>query len=583
MSETENMLTTDPNMEVIQMEKESAYTFRKRRHPAWTDNYTLYRGIVIPNRLTQRQSVHVPLMKYAVGSIMKEVDTPPEMYFKNLDNNEQKEVYYNAYWHEMALRNKLKIKDTVDKKQALLYGRTFKKLNIEDGEFTFEVIDPQDMLVHRFVDPSNLDTAKVVIQTNIYRTLSSLLENDDYSSEGKKKLKTYFESSIGILEQDDTLNKIEEKNQRLLDLGVEDALDPQLGETYIELNEVYSLEFSADEDEDIYFVYTVATAGGAIVELQKQKLYEVIGPTEDNFWYNHLPYNSWGTDPERMDFWNDGPADVIRGTNHILNSWVSQLLENRTLRNYNMHYYDSTNEQFVPQTFTPEPWGWYPMPGKPSDVMTTVQVADLSESLDEIEFFIGMAEKAVATTSAQSGSVENKAVTLGEVQISLANAQERIKSIALYYTEAWRDFGIKYIKMLEANSGDLKPVTVTREGRLGKKMYTKEITPKMWLSKAGYHVEVLLADEKQESDLNNLQKLKIALDSMPTNVPLKKEYDTSLLKFAGLGMEKISQIMQFQDQNPMMLGAGDPNVGGEQAPAESALPEVPISVGNQPQ
>ena len=87
MSETENMLTTDPNMEVIQMEKESAYTFRKRRHPAWTDNYTLYRGIVIPNRLTQRQSVHVPLMKYAVGSIMKEVDTPPEMYFKNLDNN----------------------------------------------------------------------------------------------------------------------------------------------------------------------------------------------------------------------------------------------------------------------------------------------------------------------------------------------------------------------------------------------------------------------------------------------------------------------------------------------------------------
>jgi hypothetical protein len=37
--------------------------YRERRHPQWTDNYLLYRDTLITNRLTQRQSVNVPLMK----------------------------------------------------------------------------------------------------------------------------------------------------------------------------------------------------------------------------------------------------------------------------------------------------------------------------------------------------------------------------------------------------------------------------------------------------------------------------------------------------------------------------------------
>jgi len=580
MPEVTNMIITEPEMEVLKNEKESAYEFRKRRHQDWRDNYTLYRDKVIPNRLTQRQTVNVPLMKYAVGSLMKEIDEPPAMYYKNLDNNDQKEVFYNEYWKEMAKRTKLKIKDIVDKKQAVIYGRTFKKLNIENGMFTVEIVDPQEMLVHRFVDPANLDTAPSLIQTDIYRTLNAILENPDYKSKGKKTLELYYkEQHEASLEQDDTLNKIAEKNQRMQDMGLDDALDPTLGETYIELNEIYRKEYSAEEGEEIIFLYTVAVPGGSVVELQKQKLYEIIGDTEDNYWYDHFPFSSWSTDPENTDFWSDAPADVLRGTNQVLNSWLSQLVENRTLRNYNMHYYDSTNEDFVPQTFTPEPWGWYPIPGKPQDVMHTVQVPDLSESLDEIEYIISLAEKAVATTSAQTGSVEGKQVTLGEVQLALANAQERVRSLALYYTESWKDFGEKYIKMLEGAGNNMETLNVVKEGRLGKKMYKKEISPKQWASKAGYSVEVMLESEKQDQDLEAIQKLNASLASMPQNAPLQRIYNKKLLEFAGLTIEERAQVEEYMNQNMMMkvepeveAQPGQPSQGG-------GLPEVPAIAG----
>lgn len=572
MTDESNLIITEPEMVILQIEKEAAFAFRKRRHLDWRDNYTLYRDKIIPNRLTQRQTVNIPLMKYALGTIMKDIDEAPALYFKNLDNNEQKEVFYNEYWKEMSVRNKMIIQDIIDKKQALLYGRTFKKLNIENGQFTFEIIDPQDILVDRYIDPSDLDSTRVLIQTDIYRTLSQILENDDYKSKGQDKLRLYYTESDAQLEQDDTLNKIQEKNARMQDMGLEDALDPEVGETYIELNEIYRKEYDEEKGEEIYYLYTVAVPGGQMIELQKERLCDVIGETEDNFWYNHLPFNSWATDPERTDFWSDSPADILRGSNQVLNSWYSQLIENRTLRNFNMHYYDSSDPNFVPQTYDPVPWGWYPIPGKPSDVLQTVEVPDLSDSLDEMEFVLRIAEKAVAATSAQTGDIEQKQVTLGEVQLALANAQERVRSIATFYTEGWRDFGMKYIKMLEAASDDIEPVTITKEGRLGRKMYQKEVSPKQWLTKSGYKVEVKLLDDKQAADVDRLQKLNATLQAMPTNVPLRTIYNRKLLEFADLTVEEMQQVEEFENQNQQQLLLG----GGALQPGAQTQPGAPV-------
>jgi len=50
------------------------------------------------NRLTQRQSVNVPLMKETIRTILSGIDDPPDTYYENLDNDKQRECFMNEYW-----------------------------------------------------------------------------------------------------------------------------------------------------------------------------------------------------------------------------------------------------------------------------------------------------------------------------------------------------------------------------------------------------------------------------------------------------------------------------------------------------
>lgn len=548
MENKETLPISDPELDIIKLEKDSALAFKERRLQDWDDNYTLYRDKVVTNRLTQRQSVNVPLMKYGLNSILKDVDDPPQLYFQNLDNEDQKEIFYNEHWKEVAKRNKLVMVASVDRKQAFLFGRTFKKINIENGKVTFEVIDPKDMLVHRFVNPVDLHSAKCLIQTGIYRTLTEILEDEEYNKEVRAELRTYYENRDPELEGDDTYAQASEKADRMTTMGVDDEFDPVLGETYLELNEVYRFEWDDVAEDTIIFRYVIAIADDQTFKLHKQALHEIFGKTKDNFWFNHFPYSSWGTDPERTDFWNDGAGDILRTPNKIANSWISSLVENRQLRNYGMTYYDSTDPTFVPQTFQPIPYGFYPVPGDPNKVMKPVEIPDLSESLDEIQYIISLAEKATASTSTQSGAIEQKQVTLGEIQLALANAQDRVKSIQQFIDEDWKEFGMLYIKLLEGAGQYLDPVTVNKKGRLGKKMYTREISMKDWKTKSGYTVEVRMLQDKQAEDVDMIQKLTVARNSMPDNVPLKEIYDHHILQFAGLTPDEISTVEEFERQ-----------------------------------
>ena len=570
-------LFQDDDLLIIAQEKESGMNFRKRRHTDWNDNYTLWRDKIITNRLTQRQTINIPLMKYGLATIMKDIDEPPMLYFECIDNDQQKEIYYNEYWKDTATKGKLIIKSLVDKRQGLLYGRSFKKLNIQNGRFTFEVIDPQDMLVDRYIDPADIDTARCIIQTGIYRTLSSIVENESYLKEGKSILKTYF-SDNKTLEAEKNYTQFVDKEERMANLGLIDVLNPVVGETYIELNEVYRKEFNKKTNEVEIYLYIIACTSNGMIKLFKEPLEKVIGETDDNFWKTHFPFTTLTTEPERIDFWNDGPADVIRQPNKVLNSWASQLVENRTLKNFNMHYYDSSNPDFVPQTYMPETWGWYPTPGNPNDVIKDVAVADLSDSLDELTFIIGIAEKSIAASGTNNGAVEQRQVTLGEVQLAITNAQERTKSLNTFIIEDWKDFGLKYSKMLEANSDSLDPVKIYKKGREGKKIYSKEITPKMYLAKSGYIVEVKMKNDKLAEDASVLEKLNATISVMPNNLPLVNIYKTRLLEFTGMSSTEIKEVMDFEKQNvmntpqvtePMNQQTGQPTAQG------STLPQVP--------
>lgn len=539
--------------------KEQGFNYRERREDDWRENYELYRDKVTINRLTQRQSVNLPLMKTILRSVLKDIDDMPVIVFENLDNDKEKQVFQNEYWKRTLELNNAEIQDIVDKKQNFFYGRSFDSWQVEDGRIVFDIEDPEDMLVDRFCNPYDLDSARFLVHTHIFKPLSSLKDNPDYDKDAIKDLMEYFESQQGIIKAEDNENSLQRKNEKMSSLGVTDVDDPVMGETYVELSIYYMFkpggekwtDFNTgknytEEDEQI-FVYVEAENRTILMKKPQEK---IIGKTEDNYWRNHYRYNTWGDDVDKQDFWTDGIADIIRVPNKVLNSWFSQLVENRTLRNFGMHYYDATMKAdgFVPSTFTPRPWGWYPVPGKPQDVLQKVDIPDLSESIDEMEYVVGMVQKATASTDTQQGAVSEGDKTKFEINAALTEAKERNQGMSKFYTKAWEQRAYKFLKLIEAASDKLDAVKIYTQGKNTSDYFSREITPNDWMSKSGYKVRIWAQEEKKAQDLEAVNNLNTALMYMPDNSKLLEIHQRKLLELSNLKPEEITEIMRAEEE-----------------------------------
>jgi len=578
--EEEKLIDTieDSELVLIDQEKQSAYNFRERRHSDWKENYTLSRDKVITNRLLQKQTINIPLMKYGLATVLKDIDEPAVTNFVNLSNNEEKEIFYNEGWKDCQKKNKARIKDRVFKKNLCLYGRAFRKLNIVKGKVVWQIVLAEDMLVDRFIDSTDIDSARILIQTNIFRTLTSILINDTYDQEGRDKLSDYHSVQNRTAESGTNTNRYRSQIDKMKDMGVTDTREPVVGATYIELNEVYRVEYDEKLKEEIIFLYIVADTGDGYVKLLRKPLEEVLGETNSNAWREHFPYTSAAADPESDDFWSDAPADTLRQPNKALNSFIGSLVENRILRNFNMHYYNSSNASFIPQVFTPSPWAWFPMPGNPNELVKDVVVGDLSESLDEMQFMIGIAEKAVAATSAQTGELPAQNVTLGQTQLALANAKERTKTMLIPIEQEYVDFAEKYIWLVEAAGHLLDDIKVSRKGKEGRQVYTKIIKSADYADDAGYMAEVKMKEDLQAMEVSTIQKLQIAREAMPGNPPLELAYKKRLVDFADLKSEEVKEILDYEKsridnaQNGMLPLNAPADVNVEQPQGGNIMP-----------
>ncbi|MDE1867095.1 MAG: hypothetical protein KGI08_05230, partial [Thaumarchaeota archaeon] len=282
----------------------------------------------------------------------------------------------------------------------------------------------------------------------------------------------------------------------------------------------------------------------------------------------------------------------LRTVNKVANAYFSQMVESRTLRSFGMNYYNSNlgDEQFAPQTFQPIPWGWFGIPvpegSKLGDVFTHVDLPDLTESYKDIEFLLQIAEKASAATTFQQGEKPQQQITLGEVQLLLKNATERVKSMAVFYTQSWKDFGIKYTKMLEASPHLLDAVRIHKKGRLTNKMYTKEISPKDYLAREGYAVQVEMMSDKEANDQDDLQWLNAAKTVMPNNKTVDTAYKTKLLERAHLSAEQMSEALKEDKQQAETMAklaqqqAQQPNtVPGQVVPGQQPTPGTGLPAG----
>src|SRR5258708_11159240 len=133
----------------LDLNEQADFRYQQRRHEQWTENYQLYRDRVIINRLTQRQSINVPLIKGIIKTVLANTDEFPDIQFEELSNDKDKDIVFNELWKDFVTTDKLEIKDIVDKKQEFIYGKTWTKFNLIRGKITSEIKEVFDMLVDR--------------------------------------------------------------------------------------------------------------------------------------------------------------------------------------------------------------------------------------------------------------------------------------------------------------------------------------------------------------------------------------------------------------------------------------------------
>lgn len=566
--------TKDEVYQICQINADEAFKIQQARHGAWTTNYDLYRDTVSTNRLTQRQSVNIPLMKYVLKTALKEVDDLVDIYFRSNSNNKQKEIYLNAAWTEVVREQNLAIKDIVDKKQNMQYGRSTSNWNIDNGKIVFDLDDTFDVYFGRGTNPLDIDGSfRYLNQKHIYRPLVEMENDDRYDKAAIKKLKLYYSTEGGLVESAENTQALAEKNQRAADMGDVSVNNPQMGETVVEIDAHY-IKLWNEEYQDMCIYYMESAVG---IPLMFEEYENLIGVTKDHYWRTHTLKSSWGDDVERNDMYSDGLCDMIRPINIIVNSWFSQDVENRTLANYNMHYYDSGLDGFVPQAYEARPWGWYGIPlksgQKMDDVFKTVDVQPLQDTLPAIQWAIGIAEKAAATSTTQSGQANASKVTLGEVQLVLQEAKDRVKSMSKYYFPAWVDRATKWLKLIEAAGSKLDSMKLYKKSYKGN-MFAKEISPDDWYDEDGYTIEITSRSEMKAKALENLTVLNAVKQSMPLNAPLQDIYEQKMLDLLqDVTPEQIKQVMDFQKElrnrgildqmNPMMAAGGQ---GGRPMP-----------------
>jgi hypothetical protein len=240
-------------------------------------------------------------------------------------------------------------------------------------------------------------------------------------------------------------------------------------------------------------------------------------------------------------------ADLIRVPNQIINVWFSQLVENRTLRNFQMHWYDATVQGYQPQVYEPGPGRMLPAPGDPNKTIMPVNIQGLDETLTAIDFIIRLTERGSGATAIEKGVSEKKQITLGEVEILVGKAMERTVSMAKFYRNSWYELCVKWDALMHANMSVKQELV--KKGSDGK-LWPKVVYPGDWKSDKGYRPEVSSSSEQEEEQLRGIQKWQFVLKMFPANVPLRKVAAKRSLELLDLTPEELRIIQDFEEKTP---------------------------------
>lgn len=533
----ENSLIID----AYKYDKESSKTFKERRLQQWNENYYLYRDKVLTNRLTQRQTVNIPIIREAIDTWISKIDETPDLTFESRGreaSDEDQEVLVNEMWQYFSESEKLAQKDNLDKKIVGLQGRSFKFLYWKDNQVKLDIIDPYDIDIDPRVNPFDIDTASFVNHKHIYIPLRNVLANKSYDTAAKYQLKAYLDTKRGILAASNTDEEDQMRKERLETLGVSNFDEYRASDVMVEITRSYKMMWS---DKDKRFVRHLIVIAMDAVVLYCKPLEEAIG-------IPRLPIPTWSSDPDINDYWNDGKADNVRTVNKVVNMYFSQDLENRAYRNFGMYFFNTKGGQFKPNAFEARPFGMYGVDGNPDEMIKQMNIQPLADTQNAIEYLKNMIQSSIAQTPTERGVQEKAGTTLGEVQLSLQQSQTRNQVVAKQYQQCWKDVGQIWYELLNANARGV--FKLYKKGGDGK-TYSKDIYPTDWQNPKGYDVKIeIKADKEANNDLEfkKLQYVKTSYINNPVAQQISKKKELEIL---GWTADEIQQVLDAEMQAPV--------------------------------
>jgi len=559
-------------MDKLNDEKKIARDFQDRRRDDWLENYELYRNVVRINRLTQRQAVNVPLMKETLKTILAKIDDPPTVDWEELSGDESKELIFQEMWNADAERLNFEGIDIQDKKTVLTYGRSFKLLDWKDGAVDVQPLDIYDVVIDPLTLPLDIDSARFIIRQNIFRPLRDIIADSRYTAKAKKELKSWLSSKGGMVMSDKNHEEMERKNERLEAMGVNSSDFPLFaaGDTLVSITEHFTKIWDPKKQE---FEKRVISYANDTVELANESLKDLLGV---DFW----PFSSWAEDIETTDFWSDAVADLVRTPNKIVNVMFSQMIENRTIKNFQMHWVTTgADGSYVPQTFEPGAGRQLPAPklgpGQSiRDVIMPVDVSGLDDVMTQIDFITKLVERGTSATAIEKGVSERKQITLGEVETLVGKAMERTLAMAKFYRRSWYDLAIKWHALMDANSGKKRMLYKTSASG---QVWPKTVFPKDWKSEAGYRPIVRSTSEQEEEKTKGIQRFMFIKGMFPGNPALDRIIQQRSLELVDLTPAEIREVEQGQqevEQQQQQLQAqqaaeGEQAAGQQQAEQET--------------
>lgn len=576
----------DVLIERLVKEKRSANDLQHRKHDNWNDNYELYRNRVKTNRLTQRQAVNIPLMKETIKTLLSKIDDAPNIEWKEQGGDEDKEILFQEIWDSNFKENKLELVDVLDKKNVLLYGLGTKKLNIDEKGIPVTAMDVFDVVFDPLMLANDVETARFIVHQNIFRTLQEILVDERYSEEGKKDLERWVATDSGMVASDDNRELWRERQERWRNMGNDSEsatrtgtthhalsdTDEQLfaaGDTVVNLSEHYTNVW--DEKKKAWVRHVMVYANDQFL-LTDDTLEEAIGV---EFW----PFTIWSEDPETNDVYPDSVADLVRTPNKVMNVWFSQLIENRTLKNFQMHWF-MPGQNYAPKTYTPGPGVMLPAP--PGDdinkVIKPVEISGLDDTMPAIAALTNIVERGTGATAIEKGSTEQGSQTLGEVEILASKSVERTVGMAKFYRMAWYELAWKWSRMMHANAP--KVLTLYKRGQSGR-LYTKKVMASDWQTKEGYDPIVVSSSEQERNDIATIQKWQAVMAQHPENQILKELALKRELQVLDLTPDELKQVTDAaapQPAQPQQQGQPQaPQGGGEE---EQLMGDISASLAN---